>query len=137
MVIAVTNEGRARALLVDDTGALIVTGGGGGGGGGDASASNQATMIARLNTLITQTDGVEGSLTSMDGKLTTLIAAAGTPVDSIGDALPADFAFLAETYGYTGDDLTTIVKTNGANTWTQTFTYVSGKVTAISKWVKV
>lgn len=44
------------------------SGGGGGGGGGDASAANQVTQIARLTTIISQTDGVEGSLASIDIK---------------------------------------------------------------------
>lgn len=40
------------------------------GGGGDASAANQTTQIARLDTLVSQTDAVETSLASIDGKAT-------------------------------------------------------------------
>lgn len=39
-----------------------------GGSAGDASAANQLTQIARLDTLAAQTDGVEGSLSSLDAK---------------------------------------------------------------------
>lgn len=64
------------------------------------------------------------------------IALMPTPVDSLGAALPADFEYLAETYGYTSGKLTTIVKTKGANTWTQTLTYTGDDLTGVSRWVK-
>lgn len=41
---------------------------GGGGGGGDASAANQETIIAALSTLAGHVDGLEGALTTLNGK---------------------------------------------------------------------
>lgn len=124
--------GKLDSLHTDADGNLRVTGGGDGGGGGDASAANQTTEIARLTAIAAS---VAAGATS--AKQDALLAVQATPVDSIGGALPLDFDFLAETYGYTGSDLTTIVKTKGANTWTQTLTYSTGTLTAASKWVKV
>lgn len=42
---------------------------GGGGGGGDASAANQVITNTKLDTIISQTNGLEGSLTSIDTKM--------------------------------------------------------------------
>jgi hypothetical protein len=123
---------KPASLRVDDSGALIVTGGtGGGGGGGDASAANQVTQTTKLTSIDGKLTGVATS-----AKQDSQIALMPTPVDSTGLALPADFDYLAVTYGYTGSDLTTIVKTKGANTWTRTLTYSTGTLTAESKWVK-
>jgi hypothetical protein len=56
--------------------------------------------------------------------------------DSAGRQLPADFNSSPVTYGYTGADLTTIVRTAGGYTYTKTLTYASGVVTAESAWVR-
>lgn len=43
----------------------------------------------------------------------------------------------AQTLTYNADGtVNTISFTDGAHTWTQTFTYTSGNVTGISAWVK-
>ena len=59
----------------------------------------------------------------------------GGVVDSTGAYFNPDN--LAQTLTYNGDGtVATIAATDGANTWTQTFTYTSGNLTGISKWVK-
>ncbi len=67
---------------------------------------------------------------------TAMAGASGGGTDSVGGALPAGFDNYSEAYGYTGDDLTTIVRTGTGGTYTQTLTYTSGKLTAVSRWVK-
>lgn len=59
-----------------------------------------------------------------------------TPCDSTGIPLPSRFDSLPETYGYTGANLTTIVKTFGGSTWTQTLAYSGSVLTSVSAWVK-
>jgi hypothetical protein len=56
--------------------------------------------------------------------------------DSAGRQLPADFNSSPVAYGYTGADLTTIVRTVGGYTFTKTLTYTSGVVTSESAWVR-
>lgn len=55
--------------------------------------------------------------------------------DSTGDVVyPDNFAHVLT---YNGDNtLATDAFTDGTNTWTMTFTYTSGNLTGISKWVK-
>lgn len=74
MTQALDPTGSIRSLRVDSEGKLLVTGvaGGGGGGTGDASAANQLTQIARLDTLLAQTDTVEAQLIALNGKTPTL-----------------------------------------------------------------
>lgn len=59
--IRVVASGAGR-VAVAGASAPAAGAGGGGGGGGDASAAHQVTQIARLDTLITQTDGLEAAL---------------------------------------------------------------------------
>lgn len=56
-------------------------------------------------------------------------------IDSGGGSInPDDFA---QTLTYNGDNtLATMSFTDGTNTWTQTFTYTTGNLTGVSKWVK-
>jgi hypothetical protein len=55
--------------------------------------------------------------------------------DSTGGVINPDN--YAQTLTYNGDGtVATISFTDGTNTWTQTFTYTSGKVSGISAWVK-
>lgn len=121
------------SLLTDADGALKIA------GTFSAEPPVGGATDAKLDEVITAIEGITvpapvGGATS--AKQDSQIALMPTPVDSTGLALPADFEYLAETYGYTGSDLTTIVKTKGANTWTQTLTYSTGSLTAASKWVK-
>ena len=57
-------------------------------------------------------------------------------VDSLTNELPANFGSYPKAYGYTGEDLTTITVTVGADSYVKTFTYSSGVLTAESMWVK-
>lgn len=82
---ALDPNNKLASLRVDATGALI-TAGGGGGGAGDASAANQLIHTARLDTLITQTDTLEATNTSIDTKMTTLIGHVDT-LESIGTSI--------------------------------------------------
>lgn len=77
MVVNATTR-KQTSILTDDTGAVIVAGGSS--SGGDASAANQTTEIARLTTLVSQTDGIEGSLAAIDlnaGATTDAVVAGG------------------------------------------------------------
>lgn len=73
----------------------IVSGGGsgGGGGGGDASAANQATEIARLTSILSSVDGLEGLLatvnTLLGGTLTVALPAGAATNAGIASALAA------------------------------------------------
>lgn len=83
MNVVHATTGKLRSLHVNDAGELLVAGAGGGVGTGDASAANQTTEIARLTTLVAQTDGLEASAASIDTKTPALgqaLAAASTPV---------------------------------------------------------
>lgn len=59
-------------------------------------------------------------------------------VDSTGATATVSFAETgAQTLNYNADGtLNYIQVTNSMGTWRQTFSYTSGKVTAISEWVK-
>lgn len=80
-------DNASNAIRVTGSG---LSSGGGGGGTGDASAANQVTQITaantsntKLDTLLTQTDGIEASLTSIDNKNPALgqaLAGASVPV---------------------------------------------------------
>lgn len=59
---------------------------------------------------------------------------AGGVTDSTGAAIYPDN--YAHTLTYGADGVATDAFTDGTNTWTQTFTYTSGNLTSISKWVK-
>lgn len=65
----------------------------GGGGEGDATAANQATEIARLNTLITHVDGVEALI----GTTNTTLAAIGLLVDGLEASTDGVEALIAAT----------------------------------------
>ena len=56
--------------------------------------------------------------------------------NSAGAALPDNFNSLAQTLNYTAGNLTSIVKTNGVNTWTQTYSYTGSDLTGISAWMQ-
>lgn len=59
----------------------------------------------------------------------------GSVTDSTGASFDPDS--LTQNLTYNGDGtVNTIAATDGTNTWTQTFTYTSGNLTGISKWVK-
>lgn len=131
--VAIGPSGRTASLEVDADGKLKVS------GTFSADPPEGAATDAKLDEVIDAIENITvdppvGGAT--EAKQDAQIALMPTPVNSAGAALPSDFDYLAETYGYTGDDLTTIVKTKGADTYTQTLTYSSGKVTAASKWVK-
>lgn len=65
----------------------------------------------------------------------TLVVLAGAVVDSSGNSINPDNYPHTLTYNTDGT-LATDAFTDGANTWTQTFTYTSGKLTGVSAWVK-
>lgn len=117
-----TTTKKLASLEVNDDGELLVTGSAGGGGGGDASLDEQEAQTALLTTI--------------DADTSALAADVAGKVDSTGLALPADFEYLAESYGYTGANLTTVVRTKGANTWTQTLAYTGAVLNSVTKWVK-
>lgn len=56
--------------------------------------------------------------------------------DSTGKPLPGNFDSLPSTFTYESDNLKTEVKTSGATTWTQTYTWTDGKLTAVTAWVR-
>ena len=93
----------------------------------DASLVAIEVAVEKVSTDVI--DMVEATNAILDARL-------AKPVNSVGGLLPIDFDYLAETYGYTGDNLTTIVKTNGVNTWTQTLAYTGARLDSISKWVQ-
>ena len=63
----------AGAGVVAVSGASAPAAGAAGGGStSDATAANQVTEIARLTTIVSQTDGIEGSLQSIDQKMPVL-----------------------------------------------------------------
>jgi YD repeat-containing protein len=65
----------------------------------------------------------------------TLVVLAGAVVDSSGGSINPDS--FAHTLAYNSDGtLATDSFTDGSATWTQTFTYTSGKLTGVSAWVK-
>jgi hypothetical protein len=73
-----------------------------------------------------------------DGKraAAAVLAISAGGFDTGGASLPANFENLPQTLNYTGDNMTSIVVTNGVTTWTKTFGYnAAGKVNAISGWV--
>lgn len=56
-------------------------------------------------------------------------------VDSTGAPVVPDS--YAQSLTYNGDNtVATISFTDGANTWTKTFTYTNGNLTGVSVWVK-
>lgn len=71
----------------------------------------------------------------LGNRVHTLLTQAGAIVDSAGGIVnPDDFA---QTLTRNADGtVNTIAFTDGTNTWTMTFSYTSGQVTGISKWVK-
>lgn len=79
---------------------------------------------------------IAGSMAA-DGTVTEGGVAVAPGVDSTGLPLPANFDNLQRNFTYNGDNtVATEYRTDGVNTWTKTYTYVSGNVTAISQWVK-
>lgn len=71
---------------------------------------------------------------ALDGS-ETLVVLAGAVVDS--SASPINPDNYAHTLAYNTDGtLATDSFTDGTNTWTQTYSYTSGKLTGISVWVK-
>lgn len=83
-----------------------------------------------------QTVALQGTAESVGEEIEQAIAAAAVGYNSVGAALPANFDSLPQTLNYTGENLTSIVVTNGVNTWTQTFTYTGANLTGISAWVQ-
>ena len=58
-----------------------------------------------------------------------------TTYDNLGAPINPDA--YAQTLSYNGDGtLNTTTFTNGVNTWTQTMSYTSGKLTGVSGWVR-
>jgi hypothetical protein len=107
--------------MLDGTYALVVSTTGGGGGAGDASAANQTTQITAANLTNTEigaltetapasdtaSSGLNGRLQRIAQRLTSLIAALGTPFQA-GGALGAGSAII----GKVGIDQTTPGTTN-------------------------
>lgn len=57
--------------------------------------------------------------------------------DAGADPLPANFGSLPVAYGYDASDrLTTITKTDGADTWVKTFSYTGDNLTGETAWTK-
>lgn len=130
-------------VLADTDGNPYNAGGGGGGGGGDASAANQLVMIDFDNfvaeLLGNKSDSPynpgDSDITIMGG-LKLLAYGATVAVDSTGNPLPVQFNSLAQAMTYNGTKLQTLAKTDGTNTWTQTYGYTGDNLTSISAWVK-
>lgn len=61
-------------------------------------------------------------------------APAGGEADNTGGVFNPDSMAQTLTWGTNG--VTTVVATNGVNTWTRTFTYTNGNLTGVSIWVK-
>lgn len=120
--------GQMRELRTTD----LAGGGGGSGGGGDASAANQTTQIARADT-------ANSHLVDIKGKLKA--TGAGNPLyvpgveASDGTLVPVESLAQALTYDGSGN-LSTVSVVWGGLTYTQTFSYTSGKLSGISAWVK-
>ena len=56
--------------------------------------------------------------------------------DSVGNELPVGFDSYTWGATYNADNtIATETRTDGSTTWTRTYTYVAGNVTAISQWV--
>ena len=67
---ALNPDGKLQTLRCDADGKLAVSGvAGGSGGSGDASAAHQLTQIARLDTLVAQSDTVESTLVQVRDRL--------------------------------------------------------------------
>jgi hypothetical protein len=79
----VLTDAQLRATPVPVSGTVAVT--------GVATAANQTTTNTALSTLITQTDGIEGSLTAIDNKTPTLVSGR-QPVDVGASVLPTGAA---------------------------------------------
>lgn len=152
-----------RVVLVDLDGNPVAPSGGGGGGGGDASAAHQLTQIARLDTLVAQTDTLEANIVSLsttqgnggDSPAASdtatasqiaiakrhnilLSALAATPGDLVRDSAGTAFSpgSCSHVYGYDGNgNLTTDTATLGAVVRVRTYTYTAGVLTAASRWV--
>ena len=99
-------DGKPKAATVDADGKLIVSGAGGG-SGGDASASNQTTQIAR--------------------------ATAQSVKDSAGTVFNPESC--SHVLAYSAGNLLTDTATDGAVVRVMTYTYTSGELTGVSKWV--
>jgi hypothetical protein len=68
-----------------------------------------------------------------DGTYAEVVVAQQVATATNGDYIPDD---LPQTYTYNGDGTLNYAEvTDGVKTWRQTYTYTSGKVTAISGWV--
>lgn len=63
------------------------------------------------------------------------IAFMGTVRDSAGDYFSPESCISSYAYDSSGNLITETV-TDGTNSWVQTYTYTSGQLTGISKWVK-
>lgn len=108
---------------------------------GTVSAGRVLTTEASAAAIKTATEAVAalvsaGRLLVAEQNSAAILARLPSATNSAAAALPANFDSLAETYGYTGDNVTTIVKTNGVNTWTQTLGYTGANLTSASGWVQ-
>ena len=99
----------------------------------DQTASLNANIDAAETAIVA---AIEASAVDIVAAVAAVEAAIGPGFNSVGAPLPANFDSLAQTLGYTSGNLTTIVKTNGVNTWTQTYSYTGSDLTGISAWVQ-
>jgi hypothetical protein len=85
-----------------------------------ATATNQASSNTKLDTLITQTDGLEASLSSIDTKTPALVSNSVPVITGLGvpahDAILPTFAATTDTYvyktgGVSGTTVSTVVLT--------------------------
>lgn len=99
----------------------------------DQTASLNANIDAAETAIVA---AIEDGAVGIVAAVSAVEAAIGPGFNSLGVPLPANFDSLAQTLGYTSGNLTTIVKTNGVNTWAQTYSYTGSDLTGISAWVQ-
>lgn len=121
--------------LSDDGQAILVSGSFTGGATGGATETTLAALRAAVGA------PSDAAATSPSGTnalvaLVKLLAQVAVGYDSTGGALPYNFNSLPVTNTYSAGVIQTTARTNGTNTWTQTFTYTGSDLTGISAWVK-
>lgn len=102
---------------------------------GAAAATDRGTTNTRLTAIEAQGVTAATARASTNSQLATIAASSPHGRDTVGNLLPLDFATLPESYTYTTGNLTSVVKTKGIATYTQTLAYTGSVLNSVSGWV--
>jgi hypothetical protein len=132
-VVSIYGTGDAEIVFVNSPVIPYGLDGGGSGGGGAVTVADGADVAlgAIGDFAAFAPDTPETVISLLKGLFSVALQ-----TDSLFVALPPEFDSWPVTLGYTGDNVTTIVKTDGTDTYTQTLTYTGANLTGISAWVK-